>query len=85
MDQFNKLLHHKDLPKECKNVTVNTAESFQGREGNIVLFVLSVHEETGPLFLADPHRICVGLTRHRPALIVVGDIETADKAARTVP
>lgn len=60
----------------CRDVVVNTTDSFQGREGLVVVFVLCVTAKTGPLFVADPHRICVGITRQVGALFVVGDILT---------
>jgi len=60
----------------CRTVSVNTADSFQGREGQVVVFVMCVSAGTGALFVAQPHRLCVGLTRHQMALFIVGDIHT---------
>lgn len=70
------------------NVTVNTADSFQGREGLVVVLCLVVDRHSGPQFVADPHRICVATTRHVGAVFVVGDINSAkdvkDKGEETV-
>ncbi|KAH7273747.1 hypothetical protein B0J15DRAFT_477939 [Fusarium solani] len=43
----------------------------------IVVLVLCVTSETGPLFIANGNRICVGITRQIGALFVIGDIDTA--------
>jgi hypothetical protein len=59
-----------------KDVVLNTTDSFQGQEALVIIFVLCVTQETGPCFVADYHRICVGLTRHVDFLFVVGDIKT---------
>jgi hypothetical protein len=59
------------------DVAVSTTDSYQGREGLVVILALVVDSTTGPLFVADPHRICVGTTRHVGALFVVGDINSA--------
>ncbi|KAK4149281.1 hypothetical protein C8A00DRAFT_38130, partial [Chaetomidium leptoderma] len=59
-------------------VAVNTTDSFLAREGLAVIFTQVVdHTGTsGPLFVQDPYRICVSVTRHVGALFVVGDIHT---------
>jgi len=67
----------------CREVVVNTTDSFQGREGMVVVFVLCVTSKTGPLFVADQHRICVGVTRQVGALFVVGDLDTLAHGAGT--
>ncbi|KAM0440830.1 hypothetical protein ACHAPT_000131 [Fusarium lateritium] len=61
---------------DLADITVNTADSFQGREGQVVVLVLCVTKETGALFVANRNRICVGITRQVGALFVVGDIDT---------
>ncbi|KAH6614653.1 AAA domain-containing protein [Chaetomium sp. MPI-SDFR-AT-0129] len=55
----------------CAGVEVNTTDSIQGREAPVVIFVTVVSAVT------DYHRLCVGLTRHKSALFVVGDLATA--------
>ncbi|KAK5659499.1 hypothetical protein OQA88_700 [Cercophora sp. LCS_1] len=59
-----------------RNVQVDTADSFQGCERSIVIFVLTVNSVKGPQFVADPHRICLDLSRHRDFLFVIGDLDT---------
>ncbi|KAK1833597.1 hypothetical protein QBC39DRAFT_380460 [Podospora conica] len=76
-DQIQLALQDSNLPDECRSVKVDTIDSFQGGESTIVIFVLIVNAETGAQFVADPHRVCVGITRHKAALLVVGDIDTA--------
>lgn len=61
----------------CAGVEVNTTDSIKGREAPVVIFVTVVPAATGPCFVGDYHRICVGLTRHKSALFVVGDLCTA--------
>jgi len=98
LDQIQLALQDSKLPAECKNVEVSTTDSFQGGEGTIVIFVLTVNAGTGPQFVAgmipifplkavglltfwtDPHRVCLGITRHKAALVVVGDIDTVAKS-----
>ncbi|KAK5663749.1 hypothetical protein OQA88_4180 [Cercophora sp. LCS_1] len=62
-----------------KDDNVNTTDSFQGQEDLVVIFVLVFNETAGPQFVADSHRLCVGDTRHKYALFVVGDIQTKPK------
>lgn len=99
-DQIKLALQDSMLPAECKDVEVHTTDSFQGHEGTIVIFVLTVNADTGPLFVAgmislfspqdrsvltfwtDPHRVCLGTTRHKAALVVVGDIHTVAKTSK---
>ncbi|KAK3293556.1 P-loop containing nucleoside triphosphate hydrolase protein [Chaetomium fimeti] len=59
------------------DVAVSTTDSSQGREALVVVLALVVDRTTGPLFVADSHRICVATTRHVGALFVVGDINSA--------
>jgi len=84
LESIQSALAASSLPPECKNVEVNTTDSFRGREGSIVVFVLVVNASTGPPFVADAHRVCVGLTRHKAALVVVGDINTVSKGKAKV-
>lgn len=60
----------------CRTISVNTADSFQGRERQVVVFAMCVAWKTGALFVAQSRRLCVGLTRHQMALFIVGDIRT---------
>ena len=51
----------------CHAVAVNTPDSFQGCEAKVIVLVLVVTEDTGPVF-ADAHRLCVGITHHSDML-----------------
>ena len=62
-------------------MVVNTGDSFLGREGYVVIFTTVVTVKTGPLFVADPHRICVATSRHIGTLFVVGINTPRDIAA----
>ncbi|KAF4970728.1 hypothetical protein FSARC_2285 [Fusarium sarcochroum] len=68
-------------PASISDVAVTTTDSFQGREGKVVVLVLVVTQDTGPQFVANRHRICVGITRHIGALFVVGDIDIVPAGA----
>ncbi|EPE02711.1 dna helicase [Ophiostoma piceae UAMH 11346] len=51
-------------------VTVYTADSFQGRENEIVILVLCVTKTTGACFVANLDRLCVALTRYTTNIMV---------------
>ncbi|KAK4031219.1 P-loop containing nucleoside triphosphate hydrolase protein [Parachaetomium inaequale] len=59
-----------------KDVAVNTTDSFPGGQASVIIFALVVDQTSGPLFVQDTHRLCVGITSHVDALFVVGDINT---------
>ncbi|KAK0623685.1 AAA domain-containing protein [Immersiella caudata] len=67
-----------DLHPKCQEVEINTPFSFHGCEGVTVDFCMTLNQETGSLFVQDPHRVCIGLTRHECALFMVGDIHTTN-------
>lgn len=52
----------------------STVDSFQGREGDIVVVVLGTNSQSGAGFTKDPHRFNVLLTRQRCGLVIVGDL-----------
>lgn len=67
-----------------KNIIIdcNTVDSFQGQEMDII--ILSCVREAANIFLSDPHRLNVALTRAKYALYVVGtkslfDVSVAKK------
>lgn len=62
--------------QELRNVSVNTVDSFRGREGTVALFVLCVTRDTGPESVANGNHLAVSLTRQTDALFLIGDIET---------
>ncbi|CAG9982658.1 unnamed protein product [Clonostachys byssicola] len=54
-----------------------TVDSFQGREGDVVLAIMVSTEKSGPGFMRCENRLNVLLSRHRSALVIVGDINAA--------
>lgn len=60
-------------------VECHTVDSFQGREGEVIVLVLCVSREMGADFIANPKRLNVAITRQTDALLVIGDIETMGK------
>lgn len=59
------------------NVEVNTVDSFQGQERDVVYISLTRSNATGTIgFLSDYRRINVAMTRARMKLVVVGDSAT---------
>jgi superfamily I DNA and/or RNA helicase len=60
--------------QNARNVRVGTVDSFQGQETDVVVFSAvrsNPMKEMG--FLRDSRRLCVGITRARRGLILVGD------------
>lgn len=57
-------------------IQVQTADSFQGQETQIVVVIMATDAASGPLFTGIMYRLCVSTTRHTAALIIVGDINT---------
>lgn len=54
-----------------------TIDSYQGQEKDLVILFTTVSASSGAEFFANPNRLCVGLTRMKHALVVVGDLATA--------
>lgn len=52
----------------------STVDSFQGREGAIVIYVTVSNRPSGPGFIANERRLNVAITRQVSGLIIVGDI-----------
>ena len=63
----------KDNP-DIANIPINATDSFQGREGYVIILVLGVNQSSGPRFVANKNRLCVGTTRHVGALCLVMSI-----------
>ncbi|KAL1860333.1 hypothetical protein Daus18300_009246 [Diaporthe australafricana] len=53
---------------------VVTVDSFQGREADIIMYVMVATSKTGPGFTADRQRLNVAMTRHRCGFVIVCDI-----------
>ncbi|MDZ4725834.1 MAG: AAA domain-containing protein [Leptospira sp.] len=63
--------------KNIENLNVQTIDSFQGRESEIILISLVRSNETGEIgFLSDFKRLNVALTRAKYHLIIIGDSGT---------
>jgi ATP-dependent RNA/DNA helicase IGHMBP2 len=66
-----------DLQKYKDNISVNTIDSFQGQERDIVYISLTRSNDKGEIgFLSDIRRMNVAMTRARKKLVVIGDSAT---------
>lgn len=71
------LLHAPDLLAYGDKISVNTIDSFQGQERDIVYLSMTRSNADGDIgFLADIRRMNVAMTRARKKLIIVGDSAT---------
>jgi superfamily I DNA and/or RNA helicase len=69
--------HSPDLQKYKENISVNTIDSFQGQERDIVYINLTRSNDKGEIgFLSDIRRMNVAMTRARKKLVVIGDSAT---------
>jgi superfamily I DNA and/or RNA helicase len=60
-----------------EEVTINTVDSFQGQEADVVIISLVRSNDENEIgFLKDYRRMNVALTRARKKLIVIGDSAT---------
>jgi len=67
----------KSNAKLNENLTINTIDSFQGQERDVVLISLVRNNDSGTIgFLKDYRRMNVAMTRAKKKLIVVGDSAT---------
>lgn len=61
----------------CDKIAVNTIDSFQGQERDVVYISMTRSNTTGEIgFLADTRRMNVAMTRARKKLIIIGDSST---------
>ncbi|KAK5997359.1 DNA replication ATP-dependent helicase/nuclease DNA2-like protein [Cladobotryum mycophilum] len=63
-------------------ITVDTADTFQGREAPIAIFLMGVTSQSGPGFVAHKNRLNVGVTRHQDQLIIIGDLSVLSTRSR---
>jgi len=64
-----------------KQITVNTIDSFQGQERDIVYISMTRSNSKGEIgFLSDIRRMNVAMTRARKKLVIVGDSATLAKS-----
>jgi ATP-dependent RNA/DNA helicase IGHMBP2 len=69
--------HSPDLQKYKEHISVNTIDSFQGQERDIVYISLTRSNDKGEIgFLSDIRRMNVAMTRARKKLVVIGDSAT---------
>ncbi|XP_030378641.1 NFX1-type zinc finger-containing protein 1 [Scaptodrosophila lebanonensis] len=72
------------LPKSMA-VAVQSVDSFQGLEANIVLLSLVRSNNSGVIgFLRQPNRVCVALSRARWALYIIGDMESLKRGSKNL-
>ena len=71
------LQHAPDLQPYRTRIAVNTIDSFQGQERDIVYISMTRSNDEGEIgFLADVRRMNVAMTRARKKLVIVGDSAT---------
>ncbi len=78
----NQFEHSPDLQKYKENISVNTIDSFQGQERDVVYISLTRSNDKGEIgFLSDIRRMNVAMTRARKKLVVIGDSATLGQHA----
>ncbi len=76
------LEHSPDLQEYLHKISVNTIDSFQGQERDIVYISLTRSNTEGAIgFLSDIRRMNVAMTRARKKLVVIGDSATLASSA----
>jgi ATP-dependent RNA/DNA helicase IGHMBP2 len=71
------ILHNPALLEYKDKISVNTIDSFQGQERDIVYISMTRSNAEGIVgFLSDTRRMNVAMTRARKKLIVIGDSAT---------
>ncbi len=73
----DQLAHAPDLKPYLDKIAVNTIDSFQGQERDVVYISMTRSNTEGQIgFLADIRRMNVAMTRARKKLVVIGDSAT---------
>ena len=73
----DQLAHATDLKPYLDKIAVNTIDSFQGQERDVVYISMTRSNAEGQIgFLADIRRMNVAMTRARKKLVVIGDSAT---------
>lgn len=71
------LLNNPDLLPHADDISINTIDSFQGQERDVVYISLTRSNTDGEIgFLSDIRRMNVAMTRARKKLVVIGDSAT---------
>jgi len=74
------LAHSPELQPYLARIAVNTIDSFQGQERDIVYISMARSNDSGTIgFLSDVRRMNVAMTRARKKLVVVGDSATISR------
>lgn len=69
-----------DLQPYLSNISVNTVDSFQGQERDIVYISMTRSNNQGTIgFLSDIRRMNVAITRARKKLVIIGDSATLSR------
>jgi len=75
------LLNAPELQLYAENITINTIDSFQGQERDIVYIGLTRSNTDGVIgFLSDIRRMNVAMTRAKKKLVVIGDSATLSRS-----
>ena len=76
------LLHTPELEPYRAKISINTIDSFQGQERDIVYISMTRSNDAGEIgFLSDIRRMNVAMTRARKKLVIVGDSATLSSLA----
>ena len=76
------VLQSPDLLAYAAKITINTIDSFQGQERDLVYISLTRSNDDGQIgFLSDIRRMNVAMTRARKKLVVIGDSATLSRHA----
>ena len=75
------IFSNQEIPKYIQNIlTINTVDSFQGQERDIIYISLVRSNEKNEIgFLSDIRRMNVAITRARKKLVIIGDSSTMAK------
>lgn len=74
------LLNNPELQPYASKITVNTIDSFQGQERDVIYISMTRSNPEGIIgFLSDIRRMNVAMTRARKKLVVVGDSATLSR------
>lgn len=76
--QLKRILYHLDIEEDIKNkIDINTVDSFQGQERDIIYISLVRSNEEGQIgFLGNTRRMNVAMTRAKMKLVILGDSST---------
>ena len=69
------------MPEYVKAITtIDTADSFQGREKDVIIISMTRSNDKGEIgFLSDTRRMNVAMTRARRKLVIFGDSSTISR------